>query len=87
MWSKINQSITDQWQSIQAIYEPIELIGLGQFENQRARAALGVMPEQANRMINFLKHQTKEELAAMQIMNRIDATLTAKKVLTLRGFV
>jgi len=39
-WSKINQSITEQWRSIQAIYEQIELIGLAQFENQRARAAL-----------------------------------------------
>ena len=87
LWSKINQSITDQWRSIQAIYEQIKLIGLAQFENQRARAALGVMPEQANRMINFLNHQTKEELATMQIMNRTDVILTTKKVLTLRGFV
>ena len=38
-------------------------------------------------MINFLNHQTKEELAAMQIMNRTDAIMTVKKVLTLRGFV
>jgi len=44
------------------------------------------MPEQANRMINFLNHQTKEELAVMQIMSRTDAILTTKKVLTLRGF-
>jgi len=28
LWAKINQSITDHWQSIQAIYEHIELIGL-----------------------------------------------------------
>jgi len=63
------------------------LIGLAQFENQRARAAMGVMPEQANKMINFLNNHTKEELAAMQIMNRIHTILTVKKVLTLRGFV
>jgi len=63
------------------------LIGLAQFENQRARVALGVMPEQANKMINFLNNHTKEELAAMKIMSRIDTILTAKKVLTLRGFV
>lgn len=47
---------------------------------------MGTMPEQANRMINFLNHQTKEELAVMQIMSRTDAILTTKKVLTLRGF-
>jgi len=87
LWAKINQSITNQWQSIQAIYEQIQLIGLAQFENQRARAALRVMPEQVDRMINFLNNHTKEELAAMQIMSRTDTILTAKKVLTLRGFV
>ena len=38
-------------------------------------------------MINFLNHQTKEELAVLQIMNRTEAILTAKKVLTLRNFV
>jgi len=63
------------------------LIGLAQFENQRAKAALGVMPEQANKMINFLNNHTKEELAAMQIMSRTDTILIAKKVLTLRDFV
>jgi len=87
VWAKINQSITGQWQSIQAIDEQIELIGLAQFENQRARVALGTMLEQANKMINFLNHQTKEELEAMQIMSRTDAVLTSKKVLTLKGFV
>jgi len=45
------------------------------------------MPEQANKMINFLNHQTKEELATLQIMNITEAILTAKKVLTLRVFV
>jgi len=63
------------------------LIGLAQFENQRARAALGVMPEQANNMINFLNNHTKEELAAMQIKSRTYTILTAKKVLNLRSFV
>lgn len=85
--SNIKQSITNQWWSVQAIHEKIELIGLAQLENQRARAALGVMLEQANRMIKFLNHQTKEELEEIKIMNKIDAILTAKKVLTLRGFV
>ena len=56
LWSKINQSIIGQWRSIQAMYEQVELIGLAQFEIQRAKAALGSMPEQANRMINFLNH-------------------------------
>lgn len=38
-------------------------------------------------MINFLNNQTKEELAAINIVNKTDAILTAKKVLTLRNFV
>ena len=48
---------------------------------------LGNRPEQANRMIDFLNRQTKEELAAINIINRTEAVLTAKKVLTLRDFV
>lgn len=56
MWAKINQLIIGQWRSIQAIYKQIELIGLAQFENQRARAALRTMTEHANKMINFLNH-------------------------------
>lgn len=87
LWGKINQSITGQWRSIQTMYEQVELIGLAQFESQRAKVALGNMPEQANKMINFLNHHTKEELIALQIMNRPETILTAKKVLTLRGFV
>jgi len=87
LWAKIGQSITDQWRSIQAIHEQIELIGLAQFETQRARVALGNMPEQANKMIHFLNTHTKEELAALDISSRTDTILTAKKVLTLRNFL
>ena len=35
LWAKINQSISDQWESIQTIHEQIELIGLAQFETQK----------------------------------------------------
>jgi len=87
LWAKINQSITSQWRSVQAMYEQVELLGRAKFETQRAKAALGNMPQQANRMINFLNHQTKEELEALHIMNRIEAILTVKRVLTLRSFV
>lgn len=45
LWANINQSITGQWRSIQAMYKQVELIGLAQFETQRAKAALGNMPE------------------------------------------
>ena len=53
---------------------------------QRARAALGIMPEQATKMIHFLNNRTREELADLQIASRTEAILTAKKVLTLRNF-
>jgi len=69
------------------MYEQVELLGLAQSETQRAKAALGNRPEQANKMINFLNHQTKEELAALHIMNRTEAILAVKRVLTLRSFV
>ena len=60
LWTKIGQSITDEWKSIETIHEQLELIGLAQFENQKARASLRNMPEQANKMIQFLNTHTKE---------------------------
>lgn len=78
LWAKIGQSITDQWQSIQTIHEQMDLIGIAQFENQKARASLGNMPEQANRMIQFLNTHTKEKLAAICIRNRTDTILLEK---------
>lgn len=87
LWAKVGHSITDQWKSIQTIHEQLELIGLAQFETQRARAALGTMLEQANKMIHFLNTHTKEELTALDISSRTYTILTAKKVLSLRIFV
>ena len=82
LWAKIDQSITNQWQSIQTIHEQIELIHRAQFVAQRARALLGNIPEHANKMIQFLNTHTKEQLAALDISSRTDT-----RVLTLRGFV
>ncbi len=45
LWTKIGQSSSDQWQSIQTIHEQIELIEKAQVEIQKARASLGNMPE------------------------------------------
>ena len=52
LWAKIGQSI-------ETIHEQMELINLAQFENQKARASLRNMPEEANRMIQFLNTRTK----------------------------
>lgn len=87
MWAKIGQSITDQWQYIETIHEQMDLINLAQFENQKARASLRNMPEQANRMIQFLNTRTKGQLAALGISNRTETILLIKRVLTLRNFV
>lgn len=87
LWANIGQSITDQWRSIQTIHEKIDLIEMGQVEIQKARALLGNMPEQANRLINFLNTQNKEELAALDIRDSISTILTVKKVLTMRNFI
>ena len=86
LWTKIGQSITDQWQSIQMIHEQIELIEIARVEIQKARASLGNMPEEANRLIQFLNTHTKEQLAALDIRNRTDTILIVKRVLTLRNF-
>ena len=87
LWAKIGQSIKSQWKSIQTIHEYIELIHRAQFEAQRARALLGNMPEQANKMTQFLNTHTKEQLAALDISSRKDTILIVKRVLTLRGFL
>ena len=87
LWAKIGQSITDQWQSIEAIHDQIELIKLAQFENQKARESLGNMPEIANIMIQVLNNHTGTQLAAMGIRNRTDTILLIKRVFTLRGYV
>ena len=87
LWARIDHSLTRQWKSVKTVHEQMELIGQAQIESQKARTVLGNRPEEANRMINFLNNQTKEELAALNIINRTDAVLTAKKVLTLRNFV
>jgi len=87
LWAKIGQSITDQWQSIETIHEQMELIGLAQFENQKARASLGNMPDQANRMIQILNTRTKYHLVAIGIRSRTDTILLIKRVLTLRNFL
>ena len=60
LWTKIGQSITDQWTSIQTIHEQIELIEIAQVETQKARALLANKPEQANRLIHFLNTHTRD---------------------------
>ena len=87
MWTKIGQSITDQWTSIQTIQDQIELIGIAQFETQKARALLENKPKQANRFIHLLNTHTRDQLASLDIQDRIDTILKVKKVLTMRNYV
>jgi len=87
LWAKIGQSITYQWQSIEAIHDQIELIKVAQFENMKARASLGNMPEIENRMIQVLNNRTSTQLVEMGIRNRTDTILLIKRVLTLRSYV
>ena len=67
LWTKIGQSITDQWTSIQTIHDQIKLIGIAQFETQKAKALLANKPEQANRLIHFLNTHTRDQLVALDI--------------------
>ena len=69
LWENIGQSITDQWHFIETIHEQSELIAKAHREIQRARAALGNMPDAANRMINVLNHRTSTQLPTMGIAN------------------
>jgi len=60
---------------------------VAQEEIQKARDSLGHMPEQANRLIQFLNTHTKEQLAALDIRDRTSTILTIKRVLTMRTFI
>ena len=87
LWAKIGQSITNQWQSIEAIHDQIDLIKLAQFENQKAGTSLGNMLEIANRLIQVLNHRTDTQLVEMGIRNMTDTILLIKRVLTLRNYL
>ena len=82
VWGNIGQSITDQWEYIEAIHEQITLIGKAHREIQRARASLGSMPEIATRMINVLNYRTSSQLIKMGIGNRTETISLIKRVLT-----
>jgi DNA-binding ferritin-like protein (Dps family) len=87
LWDKIGQSIKQQWRSIKIIHEQMDLMGQAQAEIQKAKTVLGNKTEQANRMIDFLNRQEREELAAIGIPNRIEAVLSTKKAPTLRNYI
>ena len=63
------------------------MIEIAQVEIQKARALLANKPEQANRLIHFLNTHTREQLATLDIRERISTILTVKKVLTMKSFV
>jgi len=87
LWTKIGQSIPNQWRSIQTIHEKIELIEIAQVEIEKARELLANMLEQANRLIHFLNAHTKEQLEALDIRDRTNTIFTVKKVLTMNFFL
>ena len=69
------------------MHEQMDLMGQAQAEIQKAKTMLGNRAEQANRMLDFLNRQEREELAAIGIPNRTEVVLSAKKVLTLRNYI
>jgi len=87
LWTRIGQSITDQWKYIETIHEQVELTKKAHKEIQRSRASLGNMPEVVNRMINVLNNKTSAQLATMGISNRTETILLIKRALTLRNLV
>ena len=70
IWTTIGQSITNQWEYIEAIYEQVALIGRARKEMQRARASLGNMLEISPKMIEVLNYRTSSQLVRMGIGNR-----------------
>jgi len=87
IWGNIGQSITNQWEYIEAIYEQVALIGRARKEMQRARASLGSMPEIATKMIDVLNYRTSSQLVRMGIGNRTETISLIRRVLTLRNLI
>ena len=87
LWANINQSLSNMWRSIEIIYEQIDLIVQAQIEIQKARTLLGHMPEQANKLIQFLNTHTSEELASLEIRDRTGTIQTVKRVMTMKNFI
>ena len=84
LWTNIIQSLSGVWRSIQTIYQQVDLIKVSQVEVEKTRSILGQMPEQANRLINFLNNKTSKELEALDIRDKIGTILDIKRVLTMR---
>lgn len=82
LWVNITQSINEVWTSIQVIFEQVDLVKATQQEIQKTRAQLGQMPEEANRLIQFLNTNTSEQLEALEITDRTETILEMKRVLT-----
>ena len=68
LWANITQSMSDVWPSIQVIYEQIELVNVAHGEIQKARALLGQMPNQANRLIHFMNSRNRKQLEQFGIL-------------------
>ena len=87
IWTAIGQSITNQWEYIDAIYEQIGLIGRARKELQRARNSLGNMADLAPRMIEILNYRTSSQLVKMGIGNRTEMISVIKKVTTMKNLL
>ena len=84
LWYNIIQLIKKVWPFIQIIYEQQDLVSWALEEIEKAREELGKMPEEANRLINFLNTQNKKQLAELGIQDRTRTILEIKRVFTKR---
>jgi hypothetical protein len=87
IWTAIGQSITNQWEYIDAIYEQVGLIGRARKELHRARTSLGNMPDLAPKMIEVLNYRTSSQLVKMGIGNRTETISLIKRVLTMKSLI
>jgi prefoldin subunit 5 len=87
IWTAIGQSITNQWEYIDAIYEQIGLIGRAKKELYRARNALGNMADLAPKMIEVLNYRTGSQLIKMGIANRTETISIIKRTTTMKNLI
>ena len=85
IWTAIGQSITNQWEYIDAIYEQIGLIGRAKKELHRARNNLGNMADLAPKMIEVLNYRNGSQLIRMGIANRTETISLIKRTTTMKN--
>ena len=84
--TKIIESISDVWSSLQVIYEKWDLLKAAQEEIKKTKEELGAKPDEALELIKFLNSKNKQELE-IEINDITETILEIRKVISKRNLI